>query len=77
MFTKNRAVQVKLVNTKKEDMKNTEPAPVKTVDYAEITKIATEHTVKIVGAIGTVIAAHKVLNTICEVTVIAAKAKFK
>lgn len=73
---KNRDIQINL-KPKKETMKNTEPAPEKTVDYAEITKIATEYTVKTIGVVGGIIAANKVLNTICEVTVLAAKAKFK
>jgi hypothetical protein len=77
MFGRNRAVQVKFVNTKKEAMKKDEPVIEKTVDPAEIAKIATEYTVKTIGALGAVIAAHKVLNTTCEVIVIAAKAKFK
>lgn len=76
MLFKNREVQINL-KPKKEEMTYTEPAPEKTVDYVEITKIATEYTVKTIGVIGGVIAANKVLNTICEVTVLAAKAKFK
>lgn len=71
----NRSMQVKFVK----DAKTTgaEETVVKTVDAAEIAKIATDYTVKTIGTIGAVIAANKVLNTICEVAVIAAKAKIK
>jgi hypothetical protein len=73
---KNKAVQVKLVDTKKDD--TTVPCtPVKTVDYAEIAMIATEFSVKTIGAIGAVIAANKVLTAACDIAVIAAKAKIK
>jgi hypothetical protein len=71
---KNRSMQVKFV---KDADKGADDADVKTVDPEEIAKIATEYTVKTIGAIGAVIAANKVMNTICEIAVIAAKAKFK
>lgn len=73
---KNRAFQVKMVNTKNEAQADNE-VDVVNVNPEEIAKIATEYTIKAIGAIGAVVAANKVLNTICEVTVIAAKAKFK
>lgn len=73
---KNRAFQVKVVNTKNEAQADNE-VDVVNVNPEEIAKIATEYTIKAIGAIGAVVAANKVLNTICEVTVIAAKAKFK
>lgn len=72
---KNRSIQMKFV--KDADTTGTEETIVKTVDPAEIAKIATDYTVKTIGTIGAVIAANKVLNTICEVAVITAKAKIK
>ncbi len=74
---KNRAVQVSLVNTKKVAESNVENTPIETVNYAEIAKIATDYTVKTIGAIGAVIAANRVLSTACDIAVIAAKAKIK
>lgn len=76
MFMKNRAVQIKMVNTKNDDS-NEPNVDVKTVDPEALAKIATEFTIKTVGAIGTVIAANKVLTTICDIATIAAKSKFK
>jgi len=73
---KNKAVQIKMVNTEKGE-NSIEPTPVMPVDPAEIAQIATEYTLKTIGAIGAVIAANKVLSTICDISVIAAKAKFK
>ncbi len=73
---KNRAVQVKLVNTK-HDENVAEPTSVMAVDPAEIAQIATEYTLKTIGAIGAVIAANKVLTAACDIAVLAAKAKFK
>lgn len=72
---KNRALQVKMVNTKNET--DAPSVEVQTVDPEQIAKIATDYTLKTIGAIGAVIAANKVLNTICEVAVVAAKAKIK
>jgi hypothetical protein len=72
---KNRAIQMKFV--KDADTNVAEQTVINTVDAAEIAKIATDYTVKTIGTIGAVIAANKVLNTICEVAVIAAKAKIK
>lgn len=74
---KNRAVQVSLVNTKKAVENGIEEAPVTEVDPEQIAKIATEYTIKTIGAIGAVIAANRVLSTICEIAVVAAKAKIK
>jgi hypothetical protein len=72
---KNRSIQMKFV--KDADTNGAETTVVNTVDPAEIAKIATDYTVKTIGAIGAVVAANKVLSTICEVAVIAAKAKIK
>lgn len=47
------------------------------VDPAEIAQIAVESTIKIATVVGGVVAANRVLKTICEVAVIAAKAKIK
>ena len=73
---KNKAIQVQLVNTKKQ----TEETPVVetlTVDPEQIAQIATEYTVKAVAAVGAVVAANRVLKTACEIAVVFAKAKFK
>jgi hypothetical protein len=76
MFKKH-AIQVSLVNTKKAAESSAEIPPVETMDYETIAKIATEYTVKTIGAIGAVIAANKVLTAACDIAVIAAKAKIK
>lgn len=73
---KNHAVQVKLVKTD-ETINPTHADESVAVDPQQIAEIATEFTVKTIGAIGVVIAGHKVLSTICDIAVIAAKAKFK
>lgn len=73
---KNRAVQIQMVNTKNNDT-NEPNIDATTVDPEALAKIATEYTIKTVGAIGTVIIANKVLGTICDIAVIAAKAKFR
>lgn len=72
---KNRELRVRLANTK--DETNDPTVEVKTVDPEQIAKIATDYTVKTIGAIGAVIAANKVLSTVCEIAVVAAKAKLK
>ena len=74
MFFKNRAVQIKMVNTNIENSDATNNTP---MDPELIAKIATDFTVRTVGAVGAVIAGHKVLSTICEIAVIVAKAKLK
>lgn len=73
---KNRTFQMKIVKDKNLDngVENTE---VETLDVELIAEIVTDFTVKTVGAIGAVIAANKVLNTICELAVVTAKAKLK
>jgi hypothetical protein len=73
---KNKAVQIKMVTTTPDETV-AETTTVKTVDPAEIAQIATDYTLKTIGAIGAVIAGHKVLTTICDIAVIAAKAKIK
>lgn len=70
---KNRSVQVKLVK----DADTADHTEIKVVDPKEIAEIATEFTLKTIGAVGAVIAANKILTTICDVAVIAAKAKLK
>lgn len=72
---KNHAFQIKMVDTK-----NEADAPITNVyniEPEEIAKVSTEFVVKTIGAIGIVIAGNKVLNTICEIAVVAAKAKLK
>jgi len=73
---KNKAIQVQLVSTKKQ-----EEVPViaetLTVDPEQIAKIATEYTVKTIGAIGIAFAANRLLSTACEIAVVVVKAKCK
>lgn len=71
---KNKAVQVTLVNKPEAAEPTTE---VISTNPEEIAQIATEFAVKTIGAVGAVIAGHKILSTICDIAVIAAKAKFK
>jgi len=73
MFKKH-AIQMRFVKDAENDVDAPETI---SVDPEQIAKIATEYTVKAIGAVGVVIAANKALNTICEIAVIAAKAKFK
>lgn len=74
MFLKNRVIQVTLPKKQEGDNSLTE---VISVEPEKIAKIATEFTLKTIGAVGVVIAGHKVLSTICEIAVVAAKAKLK
>lgn len=70
---KNRAVQVKMVNTKKQDAaEKTEP----TFDFEKIAKIVKENAKPVIVTIAAVVAANKVLDTACDIAVIAAEAKF-
>lgn len=73
---KNAAVQIKMVNTKKQDA-DPQVAEESTLDPQEIAQIATEFAVKAIGAVGVAIAANRVLTTICDIAVITAKAKLK
>lgn len=71
---KNRHFEVKIArddNTPEDDI------DIKTVDPTEIAQIAVEATIKIATVVGGVIAANRAFKTICEVAVIAAKAKIK
>lgn len=77
MFLKNRAVQIKMVNTKDSANSDSESINVTPVDPEAIAKIATDFTVRAIGAVGIVIAGNKVLSTFCDIAVIAAKAKLK
>lgn len=70
---KNRSMQVKFVK----DADTADQTEVKVVDPKEIAEIATEFTLKTIGAIGAVVAANKILNAACEIAVVAAKAKLK
>lgn len=73
---KNKAVQVTLVNTKKQEEES--PAvEVMTASPEEIAKIATDFAVKTIGAIGIVFAANRVLTTACEIAVVITRAKLK
>lgn len=69
----NRALSIQIV--RKPAASNPEPAQHKCVDIDEITQIAmyhAEHAAKIIGAL---YVGHKLLNTACEIAVIAAKSK--
>jgi hypothetical protein len=70
----NHAFQVKMIKDKAAAPQDVE---VTKVDPAEIAQIATEYTVKTIGAIGAVVAANRILKTICEIAVVTAKAKIK
>jgi hypothetical protein len=73
---KDKAFQVKIVNTKKQEAESPAVEAV-TVDPEQIAQIATEFTVKAIGAVGIAFAANRVLKTACEIAVVVAKAKFK
>lgn len=74
---KNKAFQIKMVDDRKDAENITEEIHVNTVNPAEIAQIAADYTVQTVVAVGAVIAAHKMLSTVCDIAVLAAKAKFK
>lgn len=71
---KNRTLQMKIV---KDAEPGAETPQIITVDPEQIAEIAKDYTMMTVGAIGAVIAANKVVNTICEIAKIAAQAKLK
>ena len=73
---KDKAFQVKIVNTKKQEAESPAVEAV-TVDPEQIAQIATEYTVKAIGAVGIAFAANRLLSTACEIAVVVAKAKFK
>jgi hypothetical protein len=77
MFFNNRAIQVTFPKTEKTTNPTTPVPEIPTVDPEQIAQIATEFAVKTIGAIGVAIAANRVLGTICEIAVVAAKAKLK
>lgn len=47
-----------------------------TPNAAEITQIATDAAVKVVGAVGVVAVGYRIISTVCDIAIIAAKAKF-
>lgn len=72
---KNRALQMTLVNIDKNA-----PAPaadIVAVDPELIAKIATEFATKTITTIGIAFAANRVLKTVCEIAVVAAKTQLK
>jgi hypothetical protein len=71
---KNRSFQVKLVKDKHIDPDEVE---FNLVEPAEIAQIIADTTIKTVTIVGGVIAANRVLKTVCEIAVVAAKAKLK
>lgn len=74
MLFKNRTFQMKVLKDKDITADDFETVP---VDPTEIAQITVETTIKIATVVGGVVAANRVLKTICEVAVIAAKAKIK
>lgn len=74
---KNKAFQIKMVDDRKDAENIIDETPVNTVNPAEIAQIAADYTVQTVVAVGAVIGAHKLLTTVCDIAVLAAKAKFK
>jgi hypothetical protein len=71
---KNRHMQVKFV---RDDSPFSDGVDVTTVEPTEIAQIATDYTIKTIGAIGAVVAANRILKTICDVVIITAQAKIK
>lgn len=74
---KNFTVQTKLVRAKKANQESDENITEETTDIIEIAQILADTTVKTVGAIAIILAANKVLSTVCDIAVVAAKAKIK
>lgn len=72
---KNKAFQVKMVNDN--GVADGDAKVVRVVEPAEIAEIAKDFVSKTIIVAGGVIAANRVLKTICEVTIIIAKAKSK
>jgi hypothetical protein len=70
------ALQTRVVR-KKANAENPDETDLETVDPIELAQMLGGIAVKTVGGITAIIAANKILNTICEVSVIAAKAKIK
>jgi hypothetical protein len=71
---KNRSIQMKFV---KDAEPGTDTPDVTVVDPEQIAKIATEYTIKTITVVTAAIAANRVLKTVCEIAVVAAKAKLK
>lgn len=71
---RNRHFEVKLAKDGKSAAEN---GDVMNVNPKEIAEIATDTMLKAVVVIGGVVAANRVLKTICEIAVITAKAKIK
>lgn len=71
------SLQTRVVRNKKANAENPDETDLETVDPIELAQTFGEIAVKTVGGITAIIAANKILNTICEVTVIVAKAKIK
>lgn len=74
---KNFKVETRLVRAKKANAENPEDITVESVDPVEIVQIVAETTIKTVGIIAGIMAANKVLTTVCDISVIVAKAKIK
>lgn len=73
----NRALQVKLVRTKKAEEPSEEPQECTHLDPELISLISQEFVVHTFVAAGIVYSAVKVLDTISKIAVIAAKAKIR
>ena len=72
---KNRAFQVQMVRTGNEDPHNT-PTETRSMDPELISQLVQDHVYQTTVVVGTAVIATKVLSTLCEIAIIAAKAKF-
>lgn len=73
----NRAIQVKVVRTKKANTPSEEPVECTHLDPDLIKQIAEEFVVHTIVSIGIVYSAVKVVDTISKIALIAAKAKIR
>lgn len=71
---KNWTVQTRFVKNKHIDPEDIE---FNLVEPAEIAQIIADTTIKTATVVGGVIAANRLLKTVCEIAVVAAKAKIK
>lgn len=72
---KNRALQVRMVKSNPQD--STDATVVTNLDPEQINKIAKEQVKNVAIAVGVVVAGSKLMNTVSEIAIIAAKAKIK
>ena len=74
MFLKNKHLQIKLTPDADPNTGTVELTP---AGVTEITEIVADAAMKTVVVIGGAVVANRVIKTICEIAVIAAKAKIK